>query len=163
MRAGLFVLSAIAGLAFAGSAFAPLAYGASGGKSEAEVLAAVQLLLDGWKEGDAAKVEKALHPQARFVTLRRDPEELQTDTAERLVATVKGLKPGEWEDRLYDKEVRIDDTGLALVWARYVFFIHGERSHCGRVLFQLHKLGGAWKVVNFADTHSGAHCPPPTR
>ena len=49
-------------------------------------------------------------------------------------------------------------TGIATLWARYEFFIDGERSHCGRVLFQLYRLDGAWKVMNFADTHSAAHC-----
>jgi hypothetical protein len=32
-------------------------------------LAAVQLLLDGWREADAAKLEIALHPSFREVTL----------------------------------------------------------------------------------------------
>ena len=128
------------------------------GNGDKEVRAAVQTLIDGWREADAAKVEAVLHPQARFVTLRANPEDLQTDTPERLVSMVKRLSPGNWDDRLKEAEVRVDDTGIATLWARYEFFIDGERSHCGRVLFQLYRLDGAWKVMNFADTHSAGHC-----
>ncbi len=128
------------------------------GDDEKEVRAAVQALIDGWREADAAKVEAILHPQARFVTLRANPEDLQTDTPERLVSMVKRLSPGNWDDRLKNAEVRVDETGIAMLWARYEFFIDGERSHCGRVLFQLYRLDGAWKVMNFADTHSSGHC-----
>jgi len=126
--------------------------------AESEVRAAVQMLIDGWREADARKVEAVLHPQARLVTLRRNPEDMQTDTPERMLTIIRQLKPGNWDDRLRDVEIRVDDTGLATLWARYEFFIDGERSHCGRVLFQLYRLEGAWKVVNFADTHSPAHC-----
>ncbi|HEU4530826.1 MAG TPA: hypothetical protein VFR59_06540, partial [Steroidobacteraceae bacterium] len=43
------------------------------GNGEKEVRAAVQTLIDGWREANAAKVEAVLHPQARFVTLRANP------------------------------------------------------------------------------------------
>ncbi len=148
----------IPGLALGLMAFLPLAQAATKGATEKDVRAAVQILIDGWREADAAKVEQILHPQARFVTLRANPEDLQTDTPDRLISMVKRLSPGNWDDRLKEAEVRVDDTGIATLWARYEFFIDGERSHCGRVLFQLYRLGGAWKVINFADTHSPGHC-----
>lgn len=137
-----------------------LAHAGSAGKGtvEKEVRAAVQMLIDGWREANASKVEAVLHPQARLVTLRANPEDLQTDTPERLLTMVRRLSPGNWDDRLQDVEIRVDDTGIATLWARYEFFIDGKRSHCGRVLFHLYRLGGAWKVVNFADTHSPGHC-----
>jgi uncharacterized protein (TIGR02246 family) len=127
-------------------------------RDEADVLAAVQLFIDGMKEGDGRKVTSSFHPQGRFVTLRRDPEVVQTDTPERVAATVAQNVPGDWDDRLSDVDVRIDDTGMAIVWARYEFFIDGKRSHCGRVLFQLYRLEGRWSIANFADTHSEGHC-----
>src|SRR5262245_41140221 len=92
-------------------------------KDEADVLAAVQLFIDGMKEGDARKITASFHPQGRFVTLRRDPEVMQTDTPERVSATVAQNVPGDWDDRLQDIEVRVDDSGMAIVWARYQFFI----------------------------------------
>lgn len=136
----------------------PLASATAATKDETEVLAAVRSFLDGMKEADARKVQGAFHPQGRFTTLRRDPEVMQTDTPERVASIVSQLAPGEWDDRLQDVEIRVDDTGIATLWARYEFFIDGKRSHCGRVLFQLYRTEGKWSIANFADTHSETHC-----
>lgn len=122
-----------------------------------EVLSVIDTLTDGWREADRKKVESALHPSCRFVTLR-SPTETQVGTREHLLETMKNLKPGDWDDRLRDQEVRIDPSGIATVWARYEFYMGGKRSHCGIESFQLYRLPEGWKIVNFADTHSAGFC-----
>jgi len=122
-----------------------------------EVLAVIDMLIDGWRQADFKKVDSALHPSCRFVTLR-SANEMQVGTREHLLETVKTLKPGNWDDRLRDQEVRIDPSGIATVWARYEFYSHGKRSHCGVESFQLYQMAEGWKIVNFADTHSAGFC-----
>jgi hypothetical protein len=124
-----------------------------------EVLAVVNLMLDGWREANSGKVDSALHKDLRLVTLRESPAETQTDTRERMIELVKKIKPGSWDDRLHNPEVRVDPSGIATVWAKYEFYSAGKRSHCGILPLQLYRVANAWKIVNFADTHSEGHCP----
>jgi hypothetical protein len=126
--------------------------------SETDVLAIVKTLTDGWKEADSGKMESALHPNFRLVTLRESPAETQIDTREHLIETVKRIKPGTWDDRLRDQEVRVDPSGIATVWAKYEFYVNGERTHCGIVSMQLYRVAESWKIINFADTHSARFC-----
>jgi Putative lumazine-binding len=130
----------------------------SSAEARDEVLAVIKTLTDGWREADQKKVDAALHPDFRLVTLRESPTRTEIDTREHLIKTVDQIKPGDWDDRLKIEDVRIDASGIATVWASFEFFSHGKRTHCGIESFQLYRMADGWKIINFADTHSSRFC-----
>ncbi|MEO8187055.1 MAG: nuclear transport factor 2 family protein [Burkholderiaceae bacterium] len=130
------------------------------------VLATVQTLLDGWREADAAKLESVLHKDFREVTLHLQDGAWGFAVEERatLIGTMPKIQKGAWDDQLIDPQVHIDGP-MAIVWSKYKFTVHYTEDgvahapvHCGTETFQLYKEGTAWKIVNFADTHSD-NCP----
>lgn len=125
-------------------------------------LATVQMLLDGWRESDAAKLETALHPDFREVTLHLQDGKWNFNavTRETLVKTMARVPKGSWDDRLIDPQVHVSGP-IAVVWSPYKFTVRFVENgvaqapvHCGIETFQLYLIDGAWKIVSFADTHS---------
>jgi len=130
------------------------------------VMAAVQSMLDAWREADAAKLETALHKDFREVTLHLQDGKWNSAVVDR--ATLVGLMgkfgKGSWDDRLLKPQVHVDGR-IAVVWSPYKFTVHyvedgvkHEASHCGIETFQLYQTDAGWQIINFADTHSDA-CP----
>ena len=130
------------------------------------VLRTVQTLLDGWREADAAKLEAALHPDFREVTLHLQDGKwnFAVEERERLINMLKRIPKGAWDDQLLDPEIRVDGP-IAVVWSHYKFTVRYTEngvahspSHCGVETFQLYRTDTGWKIVNFADTHADI-CP----
>jgi hypothetical protein len=133
---------------------------------QAGVLRTVQTLLDGWREADASKLQAALHPDFREVTLhlQNGKWNFATESRDRLIKTTARIEKGAWDDRLLDPVVHVDGM-IAVVWSHYKFTVrYTEKgvahspSHCGVETFQLYRTNSGWKIVNFADTHADA-CP----
>jgi hypothetical protein len=129
---------------------------------ERDVLATVQRLLDGWREADAAKLEQSLHKDFREVTLHLADGAWNFAAVDRarLVGLMAQIPRGSWDDRLVAPQVHVDGP-IAVVWSRYRFTVNFTENgvehhpvHCGIETFQLYRVDGAWKIVNFADTHS---------
>ena len=130
------------------------------------VLATVQALLDGWREADAGKLERVLHPDFREVTLHLIDGKWDFAAVDRarLISLMSKIEKGSWDDRLIDPQVHVDGP-IAVVWSRYEFTVHYVEAgvaqasmHCGIETFQLYRDEADWKIVNFADTHSDV-CP----
>lgn len=130
------------------------------------VLGTVQQLLDGWREADAAKLETALHKDFREVTMHLRDGTWETSTVDRatLIGLMAKIEKGSWDDRLIAPQVHVDGP-IAVVWSRYKFTVHfvedsvaKSPAHCGIETFQLYRNDGAWKIINFADTHMDV-CP----
>ncbi len=130
------------------------------------VLDTVGLLLDGWREANAAKLETALHKDFREVTMHLQEGAWATTVVDRsrLVGLMGKIDKGAWDDHLLAPQVLIDGP-IAVVWSRYRFTVHfvedgvaKSPAHCGIETFQLYRNDGAWKIVNFADTHMDS-CP----
>lgn len=130
------------------------------------MLAAVQTLLDGWREADAAKLEAALHRDFREVTLHLVDGKWDFAVVDRasLVGLMGKIEKGSWDDRLVAPVVHVDGP-IAVVWSHYRFTVHyvengvaHDPAHCGVETFQLYRGDSGWKIVNFADTHSD-ECP----
>ncbi len=114
--------------------------------SEEAVRSAVEDYVVGWFDGDARRMERALHPE--LVKRCRgiegdDPDALETLTAREMIdATVEGV--GSEEDAKDRRiEIRIDylDGGIASVQCfchRYVDLLH------------LIDMPDGWKIVNAA-------------
>jgi hypothetical protein len=130
------------------------------------VLRTVQMLLDGWREADASKLESVLHPSFREVTLHLQEGKWNFAVVERdtLIKTMSRISKGAWDDQLADPQVHVDGP-IAVVWSRYKFTVRYTENgvtqtpaHCGIETFQLYRTESGWKIVSFADTHADS-CP----
>jgi hypothetical protein len=135
------------------------------GDNEA-VLKTVRLLLDGWREADAGKVDAALHPDFREVTLHLEDGKWNFAVVDRdrLIKTMARIRKGTWDDQLVDPKGHVDGP-IAVVWSHYKFTVRYTENgvahapvHCGVETFQLYRTESGWKIVNFADTHADS-CP----
>jgi hypothetical protein len=135
----------------------------TGDAEQKAVLATVQLVLDGWRAGDPSKLETALHPEFREVTLHLFDKkwEFASVTRDKLIGITSKVH---WDDVLLDPVVHVDGN-IAVVWSHYRFRtpytengVFHDDAHCGIETFQLYKTDAGWKIVNFADTHIDG-CP----
>jgi hypothetical protein len=117
-------------------------------------LQTIELLHKALREADAVAVGSLLHQEYRGISLQGPPENRQiyVETRTKAIADVAGLKPGAWNVRILKASTRIDPNGMAHVWARYVFYLNGQPSHCGYESYSLYRSGDGWKVVSLADT-----------
>jgi len=124
-------------------------------------LAAVNTLLDAWREADVDKAASVLHADFRELTYHASADgwNFTPVARERLLGAMASLKPGEWDDRLLDPTVHVDGP-IAVVWSRYRFRtpytedgVFHDAAHCGVETFQLYRFPEGWRIVNFADTH----------
>jgi len=108
--------------------------GASPATDRKAVLGTVQLLLDGWREADAAKVERALHPQFREVTLHLFDGVWKLSVVERetLVGLMGKIGKGSWDDRLTAPQVHVDGP-IAAVWSPYRFTVNYTEDMQGAI------------------------------
>ena len=148
------VLSALA-LALLGSA--PLQ--AQAPKStEAEVLAVVNAVFDGMKKSDTALVRRQFHPRVRMITVdSRSPGAQIEESIDGWIQSIGRPRTEVFDEQLSNVRTMIDGS-LASVWADYKFFRGTTLNHCGVDLFLLVKEGGAWKIVELADTRRREGC-----
>jgi hypothetical protein len=109
--------------------------------AEAAVVSAVLDYFDGWFDGDAARMERALHPGLAKRSLEKDGRTLDETTAEWMIdATARGVgrerDPG--ERRI---EVEVEDVYGAIANATV-------RSAVYREYVQLVRTAEGWKIVN---------------
>lgn len=126
-----------------------------------EILATVQRMLDGMRRQDTAAVRAVFHPTARLVGMRTSsgaPARVQLITVDEWVAYIARDARGEWIERVWDPEVRIDGT-LATVWAAYDFHFGATFSHCGIDAVQLLRTTEGWRIMSIADTYQTHGCP----
>ncbi|MGE0355222.1 MAG: nuclear transport factor 2 family protein [Gemmatimonadales bacterium] len=126
-----------------------------------EVLAVVNRLFEGMRTMDTAMMRATFEPGARLAGLRPRQDGssvLSLVTVDQFANAVANNTRGEWLERIYEPEVRIEGS-LATVWAPYDFHLNGVFSHCGVDAFQLLKTGSGWKIVAVADTFQREGCP----
>jgi hypothetical protein len=127
----------------------------------AAVLATVQRVFDGMQRRDTALLRSAFLPGARLYGMRtrRDGQAVvQQITEQQFAESVARDTRGEWLERAFVPEVRIEGT-LATVWAWYDFHLGGEFSHCGVDAVQLLKTADGWRIVTLSDTFQRTECP----
>lgn len=110
-------------------------------RAETAIVATVLDYFEGWFEGDAARMERALHPNLAKRALESDDGTLDETTAEQMVdATARGLgrkrDPG---DRRIEVEI-VDVYGdVANVTVRSAVY---------REYVQLVRTAEGWRIVN---------------
>lgn len=132
----------------------------------AAVLATVERMFHGMRVKDTAAVRAVFHPSARLVGMRTPAggaSRVQLITVDEWVAYIARDQRGEWIERAWDPEVRIDGT-LATIWAAYDFHFGATFSHCGIDAVQLLRTAEGWRIMSIADTYTTEGCtrrPPP--
>ena len=127
----------------------------------AAVLATVQRLFDGMQRGDTALMRSTFLPGAKLFGIRtrqNGQSVVQQITEQQFAEARAGDTRGEWLERIFDPEVRIDGT-MATVWAAFEFRVAGQFSHCGTDAIQLVKTADGWRIVSIADTFQRTGCP----
>jgi len=125
------------------------------------VLATVQQLFDGMQRGDTALMRSAFVPGGKLfgVRARQNGQVVVQQITEQQFAEFRaGDTRGEWLERAFDPEVRIEGT-LATVWAPYEFRLGGQFSHCGTDAVQLLKTPEGWRIASISDTFQRTDCP----
>lgn len=108
---------------------------------ETAVVEAVLDYFEGWFDGDAARMERALHPGLAKRSLEGDGRTLDETTAEWMIdATRQGLgrERGQGDRRI---EVEVEDVYGAIANATV-------RSAVYREYVQLARTEDGWKIVN---------------
>lgn len=112
-------------------------------KDEAAVLAAARDYIDGFYAGDAAKVEKAVHPEVCAANVAAFPAGKTAITRIRYSSLVEGvrMRAGKMPEGLPKPEIKIIDgmDGMAFVE------IKGPDAW---YYLQMTTLGGEWKIIN---------------
>ena len=104
------------------------------------IVAAALDYYEGWFDGNAMRMDRALHPQLAKRGLNRDGE-VETDTAQEMIdatAAGEGRKRDVHDRRI---EVRIDHVSGPIAAAVVTSAVYVDYLHLVRV-------GGRWKIVN---------------
>ena len=120
------------------------------------VKAAVNLLFEGMKGADAAKVRSAFADSAILQTITRNTT-IRNESITAFADFVGQLNPGDADERIQFETIKIDGP-LAIVWTPYKFYNKGQFSHCGVNSFQLVRLKGVWKIQYIIDTRRREGC-----
>jgi len=123
----------------------------------APAAATVEGLFNAMRAQDTTAMRAAFHPDARLLGTGSRVQFIPISAWLNGIARATA-KP---DERLYDIESRVDGP-LATVWTRYDFYLGDAFSHCGYDAFQLVLIGGAWKILQTADTQrrGQAACAP---
>ena len=126
--------------------------------AEAEVLAVVNAVFDGMKKSDTALVRAQFHPKVRMITVdSRRPEAQIEESIDGWIQQIGRPRTEVLDEQLSNVRTMIDGS-LASVWADYKFFRGTTLNHCGVDHFLLVKEGGAWKIIELADTRRRDNC-----
>ena len=113
---------------------------------EAAVEHAARDYIEGWFDGDRARMERALHPELAKRSLEQDPsgaERVRTLTATEMIdmtASGKGQKE-DVDDRRIEIEVHGVSESVASATVRCALYVD---------LLQLLRTGDGWRIVNVA-------------
>ncbi|MEO8448242.1 MAG: nuclear transport factor 2 family protein [Gemmatimonadota bacterium] len=132
-------------------------HAATAQSDKAAVLSVVKKVFEGMKARDTALMRAQMDPAARLIGV--DPTKgVQAIDPSRWIGGIGKSSGDVYDERIFDPEVRVDED-LATVWTYYEFWRGSKLSHCGYDAFMLSKVGGAWKIVQVADTRKQS-CTP---
>ena len=119
------------------------------------VIAVIDQLFVGLRQGDSTQVHQVFAPVARLHTIE---ETGWHETSLSQFLTAVGTPHEEiWDERVTTYEVRIDSP-LATVWTPYTFYRGTTFSHCGVNAFQLIRIKDEWKILQITDTRREEGC-----
>lgn len=128
--------------------------------TEDSVKAAVNLLFEGMKNADPAKVKAAFADSSVLQTIaitKEGKQVVRTETVNAFAAFVGTVKVNDADERIQFESIKIDGP-LASVWTPYKFYYKGQFSHCGVNSFQMIREKGQWKIQYIIDTRRKQGC-----
>lgn len=128
---------------------------------EKQIIAAINQIFDGMREGDSSKVSAVLHPQIEMATVVKNKEGktqlIKSKDASGWLTAIAQPKDEIWDERISNEIIQVDGN-MAAVWCEYVFYRGEKLSHCGVNSFNLAKLNGKWQIVQVIDTRRTDNC-----
>jgi hypothetical protein len=121
---------------------------------ELSPLQTVERLHKAMTEADASTAAALLYADYHGVSLQGPPEQrhVYVEARHKALSDIAALHTGDWQIRFLKTSTQTDSSGMAHVWARYVFYYKGAPNHCGYESYGLLRDRGTWKIVSFADT-----------
>lgn len=126
---------------------------------EAAVMAPVERLLTAISTRDAATMLREGRPDGKLTGVTEKPDGTRSIRSLTLTEFSQIIASGKErvEERSGPPMVRIDGD-IAMVWARYTFFLEGKIRHCGINHFDLVREGGTWKILNITWSQRATGC-----
>lgn len=128
------------------------------------VIAVIQKMFDGMREGDSAAVSSVFDATARLQTTSTDKEgkpQIRSEEISGFAAAIGTPHAEVYDERIWSYDVRVDGN-LASAWTEYTFFLGEKMSHCGVNVFQLFKGEKGWKIIQITDTRRRTNCQTDT-
>lgn len=125
---------------------------------EKQVIALIDQLFTGVRQGDSAVVRRTFAPEVRLHTALHT-NELRSTPLEQFLTAIGTPHEEVWDERIIDYQVRIDGP-LATAWTPYRFYRGDTFSHCGVNAFQLYHSTAGWKILQITDTRREGGCEP---
>lgn len=128
---------------------------------EAAVRTTIQLMFDGMRKGNSTQIKNTFLPGGSLQTIAKNKEgdvSVRTDDLGKFAASVTKYSAFTLDERLSGMDIKID-AELATAWTPYVFYLKGQKSHCGVNAFTLVKVSGNWKIQSIIDTRRKDNCP----
>lgn len=126
-----------------------------------EVFKTIEILFDGMREGDSAKVSSVFHKDVSLYSYALDPngkEEIRSMELKTFLMSIGSPHDKVWDETIWNPVIRVEG-GIAQMWTDYAFYVGGEFSHCGVDAFHLIKLPGSeWQIVHLMDTRRREPC-----
>jgi hypothetical protein len=125
------------------------------------VKAVIGNLFEAMHKSDSTAIVSCFAPggMLQSVDERTAEVKVRTDSASAFAHIIASLPPGSVDEKPRLDVVRVDGN-LAVVWAPYNLYFHGNFYHCGVDSFQLVRLGGKWQIQYVIDTEHKQGCTP---
>ena len=120
-----------------------------------QVIAVVDRLFTGMRQGDSAQVHQVFASSAQLHTIEETG--LHETSLEQFLTAVGTPHKEVWDERVTEYSVEVDGP-LATVWTPYRFYRGDTFSHCGVNAFQLVWYEKAWKILQITDTRREEAC-----
>ncbi|MBC7902576.1 MAG: hypothetical protein H7Y27_04110 [Gemmatimonadaceae bacterium] len=128
--------------------------------TEDSVKTAVNLLFEGMKKADPAKIAASFGDSAVLQTISRTKEGstvIRNVSVKDFATSIGKLAAGAADEQISFGSIKIDGP-LASVWTPYKFYFNGQFSHCGVNSFQMVRINGVWKIQYLIDTRRKTNC-----
>ncbi|WP_343521152.1 nuclear transport factor 2 family protein [Sphingomonas sp.] len=126
---------------------------------EEAVMAPVERLLGAIATRDAAAMLQAGRSDGKLTGVTERPDGTRSIRSLTLAEFSQLIASGKErvEERSGLPSIKVDGD-VAMVWARYTFFLEGKIRHCGVNHFDLVREAGTWKILNITWSQRTTGC-----
>ena len=123
-----------------------------------KILETVNKFLLVLETGDTALAKEILVNEGSNFSIREDGEfyKVRFTDYKTLIENLPKIR-GKYREVISDPKILIHKN-IAVLWAKYNFFIDGKFSHCGVDSFSLIKIEGKWKIASIIYTVEKKGC-----